>query len=175
MLEIIHLFSLFIICTCELHIIEWLSTTCYYLHKRIMVGNNQLKRWRQEIIELSLLDSPHRYQLIRHLIGKSLHLIQDFYSNTAWVDSFKQPDEENSFYANLGMLWRIISIKMGWHLQYVDNYLISLLLGWTWMNILHITHNLSTTATAQAHGRYVAWCESISSLWLDFLGGIFYN
>lgn len=46
------------------------------------------------------LDSPHKYDLSRHLLGQALHLTQDFYSNTDWVEVMKKKGSD--FYLDLG-------------------------------------------------------------------------
>ena len=38
---------------------------------------------------------------MRYLIGQSLHLIQDFYSNTDWIELF-QKKSPTLFYTSLG-------------------------------------------------------------------------
>lgn len=46
-------------------------------------------------------DSVHKYDISRHLLGQALHFLQDFYSNTDWVEMMKKPATE-VFYKDLG-------------------------------------------------------------------------
>ncbi|XP_067947618.1 uncharacterized protein [Watersipora subatra] len=63
-------------------------------------GNELLIKWRRQLLEIfNQSKTPHTLKIARHLIGQSLHLIQDFYSNSDWSE-FKAEINFNLTMAN---------------------------------------------------------------------------
>lgn len=81
-------------CAWHKKLYEYEEKTC------VATGNDLLISWRKQILQLATWDQTrHKLRLMRHLIGQSLHLIQDFYSNTDWTE---MRGEEDDFFRNLG-------------------------------------------------------------------------